>query len=65
MRPEDDQLTPGYLEEIHLDSEFRDFTAQGRQLILQGLSIITPAVKVVGPLDRIALTPFRSPVPLN
>lgn len=55
-----------YITELSLDSRIQDFTAHGRLLILKGLSIIAPFVKVIGPLDHIQEhSPFSSPVPKN
>ena len=69
MKPTDSNVDEDghYLQELELDSRMQDFTVQGRLLILRGLSIITPGVKVVGPLEDVQLssTPFNSPVPKN
>jgi hypothetical protein len=57
-----------FLKELVLDSRIQDFATQGRLLILRGLSIIAPSVKVIGPLDNVRvvdLYPFSSPVPKN
>jgi hypothetical protein len=69
MKPADSNVDEDghYLQELVLDSRIQDFTMQGRLLILRGLGIVTPGVKVVGPLDNVHLpaTPFNSPVPKN
>ncbi|KAF6764037.1 hypothetical protein DFP72DRAFT_874112 [Ephemerocybe angulata] len=68
MKPVDGSLAGDghFIKEVIIDSRIQDFSTQGRMLILRGLSIITPTVKVTGPLDHIHLaSPFNSPVPKN